>query len=228
MCFSVEADVVAGLGLLPVAAVALREVRHVRELPFASLPLLFALHQLVEAVVWAGTEGEVSAGLEHAAALAYLIFAFPVLPLLVPVAVLLLEPRGSRLHMAPFVVLGAVVATYFAVAVLTRPIEVVVHPHALAYVAHLDHAVLWTGLYIVAVIGPSVLSGYRSVVAFGVVNLVGLTIVALVYAQAFASVWCVWAALSSIFIVIHLYRRRHLSDDDRLHGAPRQAAPSGL
>jgi hypothetical protein len=132
MCFSLEADLIAGTVLLPMAALSLREVRHVRELPFASLPLLFSLHQFVEALVWAGTNGDVSAGVEHAAALAYLIFAFPVLPLLVPLAVLLLEPRGSRLRVAPFVVLGAVVATYFAVAVLDGPIKVVVEAHALS------------------------------------------------------------------------------------------------
>lgn len=224
MCFSLEADLVAGIALLPVAAISLREVRRVREVPFASLPLLFALHQLVEAVVWAGTQGHVSSGLQHAAALTYLIFAFPVLPILVPVAVLLLEPREARLRVAPFVVLGAVVAAYFAVAVLTGPIEVVVHPHALAYVAHIDDAVLWTGLYIVAVIGPPLLSGYPSLVAFGVVNLVGLSVAGLAYAQGFASLWCIWAALSSIFIMVHMIRRRHLSDGDRLHGLPRVRA----
>lgn len=127
MCFSLEADLVAGAALLPVAVavVSLREVRRVREVPFAALPLLFALHQLVEAVIWAGVEGHVSAGVQQAAALAYLIVAFPVLPVLVPLAVLLLEPRGARLRVAPLVVLGAVVATYFALAVLDGPVRVV-------------------------------------------------------------------------------------------------------
>ena len=36
MCFSPEADLVAGIALLPVAALSLREVRHVREVPFAA------------------------------------------------------------------------------------------------------------------------------------------------------------------------------------------------
>lgn len=228
MCFSLEADLVVGVALLPVAVVSLREVRHVRELPFASLPLLFALHQLVEALVWAGTEGHVSPGLQHAAAMAYLIFAFPVLPILVPAAVLLLEPSGSRMRVVPFVALGGVVATYFAVAVLTGPIEVVVHPYALAYVAHIDDVVLWTGLYIVAVIGAPLLSGYPSLVAFGALNLVGLSVAGLAYAEGFASLWCIWAALSSIFITVHMIRRRHLSDRERLQGhAPSPTRASG-
>lgn len=220
MCFSAEADLVAGLALLPVAAVSLREVRHAREVPFAALPLLFAVHQLVEALVWAGVDGRVSPGVQQAAALAYLVVALPVLPVLVPLAVLLLEPHSRRLRVAPFVVLGAVVAAYLAVAVLDGPIAVVEHPHALSYVAHVDDVVVWSGLYIVAGIGPSLLSGYRSLVAFGVVNLVGLTVVALVYAEAFASLWCVWAAASSVLMAVHMRRRRHLPDSDRVHALP--------
>jgi hypothetical protein len=56
-----------------------------------------------------------------------------------------------------------------------------------------------------------------------VVNLVGLVVVALVYRDAFASLWCVYAALSSIFVVVHMVRRRRLPDSDRLHGLPHLA-----
>jgi hypothetical protein len=221
VCFSVEADVVAGLVLLPVGALTLREVRHARELPFASLPLLFAAHQLVEAVVWAGTEGTVSSGTQHAAALGYLIFALPVLPVLVPLAVLLLEPRRARLRVAPFVALGAVVAANLSFVLATHPISVVAQPHALEYNIGLPHENWWTVLYIVAVIGPSVLSGYPSIVAFGLLNLVGLTVVAIVYVEGFASLWCVWAGLSSVLVLVHMISRRRLSDDHRLRGVPR-------
>jgi hypothetical protein len=220
MCFSVEADVVAGLVVLPVGVLALREVRHRRELPFASLPLLFALHQLVEAVVWAGTEGDVSAHAQRVAALLYLLVAMPLLPALVPVAVLLLEPRGSRARVAPFVVLGAVVSAYFAFVVVDGPIRVTAHAHGLAYATGLDHGDLWAVLYIAAVIGPSVLSGYPSIVAFGLVNLVGLSVVAISYQESFASLWCVWAALSSVLILVHLVLRRRMTDPQRLQGEP--------
>ena len=217
MCFSVEADVVAGLLVLPVGVLSLREVRRPRELPFAALPLLFAVHQLVEAVVWAGAEGSVSSEVQQAAAMAYLIFALPVLPTLVPVAVLLLEPHGARRRVAPFVALGSVVSAYLAFVLATHPIHVVARPHALGYYVGLPHENVWTVLYIVAVIGPSLLSGYPSIVAFGVLNLVGLSVVALVYAEGFASLWCVWAGLTSVLILAHMVLRRRLTDDHRLH-----------
>jgi hypothetical protein len=220
MCFSVQADVTVGLLLLPVAAASLRETRHLRELPFAALPLVFALHQFMEALVWAGADGDVSAQLQHAAAFAYLVIALPVLPTLMPLAVLLLEPRGARRRVAPFVLLGVVVSTYLGYALLTGPFEVVAHPHALEYDTTLWHGNSWAVLYIAAVIGPSLMSGYRSLVAFGLLNLVGLTAVAVVYQQAFVSLWCVYAACASVLMLLHMVRRRRLPDDQRLRGEP--------
>jgi hypothetical protein len=224
VCFSVEADLVAGAVVLPMAAVSLHEVRHVREVLFASVPLLFALHQLVEAVVWAGYDDHaVSDPWRHVAALVYLGYAMVVLPTLFPLAVLLLEPRGARLRVAPFVVMGLVLSTVFAVEVFSAPVSVVVHSHALEYVTGLAHGDILSVVYVVAVIGPAVLSGYRSVVAFGLMNLVGLVVVAVVYQEAFASLWCVYAALTSAFIMVHMLRRRGLPDSDRLEGLPRLA-----
>jgi hypothetical protein len=224
VCFSVQADVVAGLVLVPMAVVSLREVRHVREVPFASLPLLFALHQLTEAVVWAAyDDGTVSEALGHAAAVLYVGFAMVVLPTLFPLSVLLLEPQGSRARVAPFVVLGAALSVVFAVEVFSDPVTVVVHPHALEYATGLSHGGLLSVVYVVAVIGPAILSGYRSVVALGLVNLVGLIVVAVVYLDAFASLWCVYAALTSALVTLHMVRRRRLPDSDRLEGLPRLA-----
>jgi hypothetical protein len=224
VCFSVQADVVAGAALLPVAAVSLREVRRARELPFASLPLLFAAHQLVEALVWAGYDDHaVPEPVAHDAVLVYLGYAMVVLPTIFPLSVLLLEPRSGRLPVAPFVLLGVVMSVVLGVEVFSAPVTVVVHPHALGYATGLRHGDLLSPGYVAAVIEPAVLSGYRSVVAFGVVNLVGLVVVALVYRDAFASLWCVYAALSSIFVVVHMVRRRRLPDSDRLHGLPHLA-----
>ncbi len=210
--------------MLPMAVVALREVRHVREVPFASLPLLFALHQFVEALVWAGADGhDVWLPLQHAAVVVYVGYAMGVLPTLMPLSVLLLEPRGDRLRVAPFVFLGALLSVVFAVEVFSTPVSVVAHPHALEYVTGLRHGVILAVGYVVAVIGPAVLSGYRSIVAFGLVNLIGLIVVAIAYQDAFASLWCVFAALASALVALHMLRRRHLPDADRLEGIPRLA-----
>ena len=131
MCFSAQADAVVGLALLPVGVAALREVRHVRELPFALLPLLFGAHQLIEAVAWAGADGDVSSRTAHAAVVGYLVIALAVLPTWFPLSVLLLEPRGARARVLAFVGLGVVVSSYFTMVRLRSPVTVAARDHAL-------------------------------------------------------------------------------------------------
>ena len=217
MCFSLEADLVAGAAVLPVGVLSLRSVRSPRELPFASLPLLFSAHQLVEALVWGGADGDVSRGVAHAAAVAYVVFALPVLPTLVPVAVWLIEKRTHHLRVLPFLALGVVVSAYLLSRIVTQGVQVRVEPHALVYSVGLQNGVLWTVLYIVAVVGACMFSGYRSLLAFGLLNLVGLVVVGLAYSQAFASLWCVYAALASVLVLVHMRRRRSSDPLVRAH-----------
>lgn len=215
MCFSTTADVVAGAVLVPVAVLSLREVKSAREFPFAALPAVFAVHQLIEALVWAGTDGDVSSAVAHAAAVGYVLIALPLLPILFPLAVWLQEPRAGRRRMAPFVVLGAIVAAELGYAVVAHGVAVTPHEHALSYDIGIDHSVLWTVLYVVAVVGSAGLSRFPTVVVFGVLNLVGLTVVAVAYAEAFASLWCVYAALTSVLVLAHMIGRRRLPDGQR-------------
>ncbi len=218
VCFSKTADLVTGTALIPVAVLTLREVRNRRELPFALLPAIFAAHQFFEVFVWEGLDGNVSAGVAELAMRAYLFIAWPLLPTWVPLAVLLLEPHRARLRVAPFLALGVVVSAYLGWVVLANPVEVVRHPYGLEYVNAVEHPLLWAVLYIIAVIGAPLMSGYRSIVAFGALNLVGLILVAVFYTNAFASLWCVFAAICSILMLVHMIRRRRLPEAERMHG----------
>lgn len=218
MCFSFESDLVVGLALVPVGVLSLRQVRTPREIPFASLPVLFSTHQFIEALVWAGADGRVSPQVQQAATVAYLAIALPLLPFLVPLAVALLEPRESRRRLSWFVALGALVAAYFTVVLVRDPVSVTAHSYALEYHTAVTNGWLWTALYVTAVIGPTLRSTYQSIVVFGFVNLLGLTLVALVYTQGFVSLWCVQAAVASLLVLVHMVRRRRLPDADRLEG----------
>jgi hypothetical protein len=56
----------------------------------------------------------------------------------------------------------------------------------------------------VATCGSLVLSGYRRIAVFGVVNLVAVAVLAAVTLEGFASLWCGWAALTSVAIAWYL------------------------
>ncbi len=214
------ADLVAGTALVPVAALTLRKVKYRRELLFAALPALFSAHQLLEVAVWAGLDGRVSPGLAEFAMRAYLFIAWPLLPTYMPLAVMLIDKR-RRAAVAPLLVLGLIVSGYLGYVVLANPVEVIRHAHGLEYATVVAHPLFWAVLYIVTVIVSLLMSSYRWIVAFGVLNLIGLILVAVFYVQSFASLWCFFAAGSSLLILMHMIRQRATPDDaDRLTGPP--------
>ena len=108
MCFSAEADFVSGAVIGAVGVATLTKVEHPREIPLAALPLALALHQVVEGFVWR----DLDSGMPRSSGTAvtiYLLFAWAVLPVLAPLAIMLIEPPGRRRRrIAVFVVLGAI------------------------------------------------------------------------------------------------------------------------
>src|ERR1017187_8658536 len=96
MCFSATANFVGSGVLGTVGVVTLTKVRQRRELLFASLPVLFAIHQFTEGFVWLGLDGTLSPAVTHDMGAAFMLYAQGLLPFLLPLSVLLFEPDRKR------------------------------------------------------------------------------------------------------------------------------------
>ena len=205
MCFSPQADVVGGLVICAIGVDAVRHVNQRREfLALAWIPALLGIHQFIEALVWLWLQGHVPRAIGHTALWAYLLIAFVVLPVFVPLAVVALEPTKRRkLMMAPFVSIGVAVAVVLFEAMVRGPVAVKLAPYHLSYSIRLPDGFLVVALYVVAVCGPLLMSGYRHVAIFGIVNLIAVVIIARLTISGFASIWCGWAAVSSGAITLH-------------------------
>ena len=205
MCFSPEADIGGGLVICAIGVDAVRHIGQRREfIALAWIPVLLGAHQFIEALVWLWLQGHVPGGIGHVALWAYLLIAFVVLPVFIPLAVIALEPTRRRKQlMVPFAVLGAVIAGILLAAMIRGPVGVKLAPYHLSYSIRLSDGLLIVALYVVAVCGPLLVSGYRNVALFGIVNLVAVIIIARLTISGFASVWCGWAAITSAAITLH-------------------------
>src|SRR5579862_9735175 len=113
MCFSATANFVGSTALGAVGVVTLTRVKHRRELLFASLPLLFAIHQFIEGFVWLGLDGILSPTVTHNMGAAFMLYAQGLLPLLMPLSITLFEPTvRRRRRMMPFLVIGGATTLY--------------------------------------------------------------------------------------------------------------------
>jgi hypothetical protein len=216
MCLSPQADVIAGIGIAVVAVDALRHNRAGRTLPLALLPALFAAHTLTEAFVWWAADGLVPARVGEAATSLYMLVAFVVLPVYVPACVLLLEPRGwRRATLAGLTLAGAVAGGLFLGGLVGG------RGQATVCTLYVDYDVAGTAamagiLYVIATCGALLLSGQRALLVWGVVNVVAVGALNVWAASGLPSLWCVWAACTSVFVAWYL---RHL-DAARARGEP--------
>lgn len=222
MCFSPEADIAGGLVISAIGVDAVRHIGHRREFAaLAWIPLLLGAHQFIEALTWLWLQGHVPRGIGYLALWAYLLIALVVLPVAIPLAVIALEPTKLRKWMMmPFAGLGAVIGVLLFAAMINGPVDVKLAPYYLSYGIQLPDGYLIGGLYVAAVCGPLLLSGYRHVTIFGIVNLLAVIVIGKLITSGFASVWCAWAALSSGAIALHcrLAKPHHQHAQPRLTG----------
>ena len=208
MCFSATASFSAGALLLGLGALTLRAARHPRELPLAAIPLLFAIQQLIEGVIWLTFRYEAPL-LNTVTTHLYSFFSHVLWPAYVPVAVLLIEPPGQRRRvLLAFVATGFAVSAYllyFLVAfpVVSRPIC-----QHIEYVSPHFFATTTMTLYLLSTTVSPILSTHALVKVFGVLALLSFAAVYYFYATWFISVWCFFAAILSVIVLLHFVWRR--------------------
>jgi hypothetical protein len=206
MCLSAQADLLGGV---VIGAIGIDAVRHVGtrrdHLPLAALPLILAFHQLDEAFVWWGLQGHVAESVGQIATWIYLLIAFVLLPVYLPLAVLCLEPRGRRRQaMVALTGLGVVVSGVLLAGMIAGPVTAELGDHQVNYDTGLRSAGLFVLPYVAATCGALLLSGFRDVALFGAVNLVAVVVLARLTIDGFASLWCAWAAVSSAAFALWL------------------------
>ena len=207
MCFSATANFVGSGVLGAVGVVTLTKVKHRRELLFATLPTLFAIHQFIEGFVWLGLDGTLSPAVTHDMGAAFMLYAQGLLPFLLPLSVLLFEPDATnRRRMVPFLVLGGATTLYILWALAAFPLQLYVRGNSIVYINQATNNTAVAVLYVIATCGSLFFSKIRMMVVFGAANLAILLVVMAFKRYAFTSLWCAYAAIASMIILGYFWR----------------------
>jgi len=207
VCFSATANFVGSGALGAMGVVTLTKVKHRRELLFAALPTLFAVHQFIEGFVWLGLDGILSPVVAHNMGAAFMLYAQGLLPFLLPLSVLLFEPDlTSRRRMLPFLVLGGATTLYILWALTAYPLQLSVRGNSIVYINQATNNTMVAVLYVIATCGSLFFSKVRTMVVFGAANLAILLVVMEFKRYAFTSLWCAYAAIASVIILAYFWR----------------------
>lgn len=210
MCFSATASFIAGAGLLAVGAVTMSRVRRRAELPFALIPGLFGVQQLIEGGLWLTLPDNAAVGntvLTHL----FSFFSHVLWPIYVPIAVLLLEPEAWRRRvLMAIAVAGAAVGLYLFYFLVTEPIVSKVVGRHISYQSPHFYIVAVMVLYVLATCVSSFISSCKTIRWFGAATFVALLAAYAFFAFWFISVWCFFAAILSVIVFLHFSHEPHL------------------
>ncbi len=210
MCFGPVPSFAASAVLGAIGVATLSKVRGKREILLATFPLLFAIQQFNEGLLWLTIGKGDSVALQQGLTFIFLLFALVLWPIFSPLSFYLLEPDAQRRKvMGAFLTIGAIIGTYFLYYLLFDTYSATVIGYCITYDTAAPGSVTVLNLaYVLAVLATSLFSSYRPIVLLGLINIALCAITAIAFVNAHTSVWCFFAALWSSLLYLFFRRQR--------------------
>ena len=108
--------------------------------------------------------------------------------------------------MLPFLGVGVLTGLYMLWALTAYPTQIYVRQNSIVYVNQGTNHTTVAILYLIATCGSLFFSKVRAMIIFGTANLAILLVVTAVKRYAFTSVWCAYAALASLIVLIYFWK----------------------
>lgn len=213
MCFSATASFVAGVSLSAIGILTLQKARRKTDMPFALIPLLFGIQQIVEGMLWLSFRYD-AALLNATATYLFSVFSHTLWPIFVPFSVGLLESvRWRRNVMRLFQAIGLTIGLYLLYFIVKYPVVAVAEEY-IVYVSPHFYELPAMLLYLLATCVVSFFSSHRVVRWFGALALLLFFVAYWFYTAALFSVWCFFSAVLSF--MIYLYFRSATAADRQM------------
>lgn len=211
MCFSAPASFIAGAALSTAGVVTLRMTSRRAEIPFASVPLLFGIQQIIEGLIWLSFR-DGSQLPNETLTLLYSLFSHVLWPIFVPYAVGRLEtiPWRKRALIACQVA-GLAVGLYLLYFIVAFPVTSRILGQHIVYESPHFYIVAVMVLYLAATCLSSLLSSERIIQVFGALSLATFLAAYVIHVATLVSVWCFFAAILSFIVYFYFRQKRSMA-----------------
>ncbi|HEY0678707.1 MAG TPA: DUF6629 family protein [Chitinophagaceae bacterium] len=202
MCFSAGASFAVGAGLIgPGAYTISRSSRAM--LAFACTPILFSFHQIAEGFLWLSLKNPDFTSWYKPALYGYSFISQPLWPVWVPLIMWLMEPNERRKKMLfYFLLLGIASSLYMFYCLITYNISAVVENHHIRYYRDFPYLHIMRPVNFVTIAVTPFLSTLRYTKLLAAAMMASLIITYLFFTNYLISVWCFFAAILSLLIIL--------------------------
>ncbi|GAB2806500.1 DUF6629 family protein [Ferruginibacter profundus] len=211
MCFSATASFGAGTALCVVGLLSLKKVRHYKQIPFASIPLLFSIQQFSEGFVWLSlTNSSYRQWIDYSSHV-FLIFAQVVWPVWVPLSIILIEKNAARKKILSAIMwMGIGTGGYLAYCLLHYTVKAEINSFHIDYSLSFPMALSWISgvFYFIPTVFPAFISSVKRMPLLGWLITISYFFTKIFYSGYLISVWCFFAAVISIVILYILTKQQ--------------------
>ena len=202
MCFSAVASFAGGAVISGVGIATQQERKKPGQRLFASIPLVFALQQFSEGVIWVTLKSNTHASLQNVATHVFLAAALVVWPIVVPLSVFLMEVfKGRKMLLIALIILGGIVSIYNVHNLLTYQVSPQIQDFHIKYIDNFPTSLGFIPIfYGISTLVPLFVSSVRRVWLLGLAIAISLAVSIIFYTDYVTSVWCFFAAILSVMI----------------------------
>lgn len=204
MCFSASASFGISAALAVAGVFSLKKVSARNQIPFASIPLIFAIQQLIEGIVWLSMKNEISVDGTVPVYL-YLFFAQLFWPFWVPFSIFILEKNKFRKKiLLALVFLSFVDVLFLWNGLVKYDVKASIADYHIKYEIDTDSIMMKYNyiIYLLCTVGTLFVSTVKKMYILGVIIAGSAIITILFFKENFISVWCYFAAAISVYILI--------------------------
>jgi len=202
MCFSAEASFSAGVicSLVGVASIKHSEKK---DLLIAAIPLLFGLQQIMEGFVWF-FEGN---NIGYLSGIIFIGMAFCLWTIYIPIATIVTGIPKLRKNIILGLLLVGILLSVYGLFVLSFPLEINLSANQIQYIPSQKSPLILEYLYAMVVLIPLWLMKNITLRLFAIIILIFFIISTLFFNPARFSVWCFFAAVSSVLIYLYVSKK---------------------
>lgn len=204
MCFSAEASFGAAAVITTVGVIAYKKADSGPFRLFALIPVMFGIQQFFEGFVWLSSTYDEFTGLLKISTYGFILFAWLIWPVYIPYTLWKLEKKAfQKKILLGLTFVGAALICSSIFIMLYFGVNATIQDCSIKYKPGFETSFGWfiTILYLILTTVSHLISSIKKVWILGAVNLITFFITKIYYHEQVISVWCFFAAISSLIIL---------------------------